>query len=147
VTVIVMFSCHCFSHSIARDARARAEIPKAEIFDDGREQRVLDPVRYTLSRLLLRDLILTLGNRSIIVADERRPNFVTVQETNTDGTTSIYAVFFEVEKDKTRRQRLILRVQSAYLLEQELTKRQRQAKRVGLKTLLRATYEGRTIRA
>ncbi|HEX7908091.1 MAG TPA: hypothetical protein VF534_08370 [Paraburkholderia sp.] len=147
VTVVVMFSCHCFSRGIASDKRVRAQIPNAEIFDDGREQRVLDPARYVLSKLLLRDVVMTLANRPIVVADERRPNFVTMQETNADGTTSLYAVFFEVEKDRTRRQRLILRIQSAYVLEQELTKRQRQAKRVALKTLLRATYEGRRIRA
>lgn len=147
VTVVVMFSCHCFSRGVARDNRVRAQIPSAEIFDDGREQRVLDPVRYALSRLLLRDVVMTLANRPIVIADERRPNFVTMQETNADGTTSLYAVFFEVEKDRTRRQRLILRIQSAYPLEQELAKRQRQAKRVAFKTLLRATYEGRKIRA
>ncbi|CAE6901205.1 hypothetical protein [Paraburkholderia domus] len=146
VTVLVMFSCHCFSHSFARDGRARIEIPNVEIYDDGREQRVLDLGRYELSKHLLRDLVMTLGERPIIVADEQQPNFMTLQKTNADGTTSLYAVFFEVEKDRARKQRLILRVQSAYLLEKALTKRQRQAKKVAFKTLLRATYEGRKIR-
>ncbi|WP_211610563.1 hypothetical protein [Paraburkholderia haematera] len=146
VTVLVMFSCHCFSRSFARDGRARSEIPNAEIYDDGREQRVLDPRRYELSKHLLRDLVMTLGERPIVVAGEQQPNFMTLQKTNADGTTSLYAVFFEVEKDRARRQRLILRVQSAYLLDKALTKRQRQAKKVAFKTLLRATYEGRKIR-
>jgi hypothetical protein len=147
VTVVVMFSCHCFSHSFARDERARAEIPDTEIYDDGREQRVLDPGRYRLSKRLLRNLVMTLCSRPIVVADERQPNFVTMQQINDDGTSSLYAVFFDVEKNKARRQRLVLRIQSAYLLERNLTKRQRQAKRVALTTLLRATYEGRKIRA
>jgi len=146
VTVLVMFSCHCFSHSFSRDERARAEIPEAEIYDDGRERRILDPVRYALSKDLLRDLVVTLSERPIVVADERQPNFMTLEKTHTDGTASLYAVFFEVEKDRARRQRLILRVQSAYLLERGLNKRQRQAKKVAFKTLLRATYEGRKIR-
>ena len=146
ITVLVMFSCHCFSRSFARDGRVRAEIPSVEIYNDGREQRVLDPVRYELSKNLLRDLVVTMGERPIVVADEKQPNFMTLQQTNADGTSSLYAVFFEVEKDRTRKQRLILRVQSAYLLEKELTKRQRQAKKVAFRTLLRATYEGRKIR-
>ncbi|MFM0262230.1 hypothetical protein [Paraburkholderia sediminicola] len=146
MTVLVMFSCHCFSRSFARDGRVRAEIPSVEIYDDGREQRVLDPVRYELSRHRLRDLVMTIGERPIVVADEKQPNFMTLQKTNADGTSSLYAVFFEVEKDRERKQRLILRVQSAYLLEKELTKRQRQAKKVAFRTLLRATYEGRKIR-
>lgn len=147
VTVLVMFSCHCFSRSVARDGRIRAAIPDAEIYDDGREQRVLDPTRFALSRTLLRDLAMTLADRSIVVANERQPNFMTLQKTNADGTTSLYAVFFEVEKDRARRQRLILRIQSAYLLENELTRRQRQAKKIAFKTLLRAVYEGRKIRS
>lgn len=147
VTVLVMFSCHCFSRSIARDGRARAEIPDAQLYDDGREQRVLDAERYALSRTLLRDVAMTLANRPIVVANERQPNFMTLQKTHADGTSSPYAVFFEVEKDRARKQRLILRIQSAYLLENELTKRQRQAKKVSFKTLLRAIYEGRKIRS
>nr|WKF61473.1 hypothetical protein HUO10_006004 [Paraburkholderia busanensis] len=146
VTVLVMFSCHCFSRSIARDGRTRAEIPDAEIYDDGREQRVLDPERYALSRSLLRDLAMTLAERPIIIANERQPNFMTLQKTREDGSTSLYAVFFEVEKDRSRRQRLILRIQSAYLLENELTKRQRQAKKVSFRTLLRAAYVRRAIK-
>lgn len=127
VVVVVMLSCHCFSRSFARDGRARAEIRDTEIYDDGREQRVLDPARYTLSKLLLRNLVMTLCNRPIVIADERQPNFMTMQQVNVDGKASLYAVFFEVEKNKARRHRLILRIQSAYLLERELTKRQRQA--------------------
>lgn len=50
---------------------------------------------------------MTLADRPIVVADERQPNFMTMQQMNADGTTSLYAVFFEVEKDKARRQRLI----------------------------------------
>ncbi|MFM0115314.1 hypothetical protein PQR21_20875 [Paraburkholderia nemoris] len=60
ITVLVMFSCHCFSRSFARDGRVRAEIPSVEIYDDGGEQRVLDPVRYELSKKLLRDLVVTM---------------------------------------------------------------------------------------
>lgn len=41
ITVVVLFSCHCFTHSFTRDARARIQIPVNEIYDDGREQRVL----------------------------------------------------------------------------------------------------------
>ncbi|MFM0157683.1 hypothetical protein [Paraburkholderia sediminicola] len=146
ITIVVTFSCHCFTHSIARDGRTRRDIPDAELYDDGREVRVLDSARYALSKQLLRDVIMTLDDRPIVVADDRQPNFMTQEKSHADGTTSLYAVFFEVRKARARQQRLILRIQSAYLLEEKLTKRQRHAKRVALKTLLRATYEGRKIR-
>jgi hypothetical protein len=145
-TVLVLFSCHCFTRSFAWDPRPRVEIPRQEIYNDGREERVLCPERYHTSRALLRDLVLTLPERRIIVADERRPNFMTVETTNALGELALYAVFFEVEKDKTRKNRLLLRIQSAYMLDQDLSKRQREAKKVALRNILRAAVEGRKIR-
>ncbi|MDN7468251.1 hypothetical protein QZM43_21190 [Burkholderia orbicola] len=59
----------------------------------------------------------------------------------------MYAVFFEVSKDRIRKRRLILRVQSAYMLDGGLNRRQREARKVALRTLLRASLEGRKIRA
>ncbi|CAB5082694.1 hypothetical protein IST4116A_02801 [Burkholderia cenocepacia] len=64
-----------------------------------------------------------------------------------DGTQRVYAVFFEVSKDRIRKRRLILRVQSAYMLDGGLNRRQREARKVALRTLLRASLEGRKIRA
>lgn len=142
-TVLVLFSCHCFTHSFAWDPRPRIEIPHSEIYDDGREERVLCPDRYQSSRRLLRDLVLGLPTRRIILANERQPNFMTVETTNASGEPSLYAVFFEVEKDKTRKHRLLPRIQSAYTLDQGLTKRQREAKKVTLRSILRAAVEGR----
>lgn len=107
---------------------------------------MLCPDRYQSSRRLLRDLVLALPVRRIIVADERQPNFMTVETTNAFGEPSLYAVFFEVEKDKTRKHRLLLRIQSAYMLDQGLTKRQKEAKKVALRSILRAAVEGRKIR-
>jgi hypothetical protein len=144
--VLVLFSCHCFTHSFAWDSRPRIDIPFSEIYDDGREKRVLCPDRYQSSRRLLRDLVLSLPTRRIIVADERQPNFMTVETTTESGEPCLYAVFFEVEKDKTRKHRLLLRIQSAYTLDQGLTKRQKEAKKVTLRSILRAAMEGRKIR-
>jgi len=115
LTVVVLFSCHCFSHSFRWDARPRAEIPWHEIYDDGREQRVLDLDRYELSRRLLRNIVKHLPARRITVANRKQPNFVTIEKFNSDGTVSQYAVFFEVEKDQNRKRRLLLRIQSAYV--------------------------------
>jgi hypothetical protein len=145
-TVLVLFSCHCFTRSFAWDPRARSDIPREEIHSDGREERVLCPDRYESSRRLLRDVVRGLPRRRIIVADERRPNFVTVETTNASGKLSLYAVFFGVEKDKTRKRRLLLRIQSAYTLDRGLTKRQKQAKKITLRSILRATAEGRELR-
>lgn len=146
ITVLVLFSCHCFSHSFRWDQRARHTIPEGEIYDDGREQRVLNPKRYALSRKYLRNIISQFPSRRITVADEKQPNFVTLENVNDDGTTSLYAVFFEVEKDRVRKRRLVLRIQSAYVLDNGLTKRQSKAGKVGFQTLLRATYTGKKIR-
>jgi hypothetical protein len=146
VTVLVFFSCHCFTRSFERDGRRRSDIPKEEIFDDGRERRVLCPARYEASRRLLRDLMTTLATRRITLADDRRSNFVTFETTDDLGVRSTYAVFFEVTKEKFRQRRLILRVQSAYVLESGLTKRQSMAKRVTLRSILLAAMEGRKIR-
>ncbi|WP_423379915.1 hypothetical protein [Burkholderia sp. LMG 32019] len=147
VTVLVLFSCHCFTRSFKWDPRTRDAIPDDEIYDDGREVRVLCADRYRASRRLLRDVITGLAMRRIVVADERQPNFVTVEAVSSDGTPRVYAVFFEVSKDRTRKRRLILRVQSAYMLDGGLTRRQREARKVALRTLLRASLDGRKIRA
>src|SRR5471030_1645990 len=77
--VLVLLSCHCFTHSFAWDPRPRIEIPQYEIYDDGREERILCPDRYQSSRRLLRELVLSLPTRRITVADERQPNFMTVE--------------------------------------------------------------------
>jgi hypothetical protein len=145
-TVLVLFSCHCFTHSFAWDSRPRIDIPFSEIYDDGREKRVLCPDRYQSSRRLLRELVVSLPTRRIIVADERQPNFMTVETTTESGEPCLYAVFFEVEKDRARKHRLLLRVQSAYTLDQGLTKRQKEAKKVTLRSILRAAVERRKIR-
>jgi hypothetical protein len=147
VVVVVLFSCHCFTHGFERDTRAREEIPFDEIYDDGREQRVLCRERYDASKRLLRRLIVTLAGRHIIVANQRQQNFVTIETTDNLGRPAQYAVFFEVFKDKFRRgPRLTLRVQSAYVLDRPFSKRQSMAKKVTLRTILRAALEGRSIR-
>lgn len=145
LTVVVVFSCHCFSHSIRRDTRALADIPGHEIYDDGREQRVLDTQRYALSRRFLRAIAKSLHVRRITVADRRQPNFVTLDTVNADGTISQYAVFFEIERDRQRKRRMFLRIQSAYLLDGGLTRRQASAGKVRFDTLLRAAYQGKKI--
>ncbi|SAL66732.1 stationary phase growth adaptation protein [Caballeronia arvi] len=146
VTVVVFFSCHCFTRSFARDGRPRSEISPSEIYDDGREKRVLCQDRYQTSRRLLRDLMSTLATRRITLADERQPNFVTVETMDHLGLSSVYAVFFEVSKAKARKRRLILQVQSAYILEGGLSKRQLAAKKVTLRSILLAAMERRKIR-
>jgi hypothetical protein len=82
----------------------------------------------------------------ITMADDKQPNFMTLEKLNPDGTTALYAVFFEVERLRNRRHRLLLRVQSAYVLDKGLTQRQAKARKVRFETLLRAAYERRKIR-
>ena len=145
VDVVVLFSCHCFTHSIADDHRAETEIPGAEIFDDGRERRVVNIERYRLSRQYLVGIVKNLHQRTIQVAGADAPNFMTFEFIDADQVVRTYAIFFEVEKDSRRKRRLLLRIQSAYILD-EITQRQKKAGKVRFSVLLKAAYEGRRIR-
>lgn len=145
IDVVVLFSCHCFTHSLSWDARSEHTIPKEEIFDDGRERRVLNDARYQLSRLYLPRLVRELPQRRIQVTGTEAQNFMTLEFLDAAQTPQRYAVFFEVERDSRRKKRVLLRVQSAYVLE-VLTRRQQTAGKVSFNVLLKAAYEGRAIR-
>ena len=97
--------------------------------------------RYALSREYLPRLIQELQTRSIKVADPSRPNFVTfeVQPAEPGTPASNYAVFFEVRRDSRRKGRLLLRVQSGYVLER-LTHRLRDAKKMSFRVILKNAY-------
>lgn len=140
--VVVIFSCHCFTHGIDKDSRS--PIPAAELYHADGEIRVLNPDRYALSRSLLVPMINALESRHIVVAAPGE-NFVTFERPTATGQIEHYGVFFTVAKAKNRKNRLILRVQSAYL--RQPTARQKAAKKVRFDTLLRAAHEGRKIRA
>lgn len=144
VDVVVLFSCHCFTHGLDRDLRD--DIPQDEWFMEGNVRRVLSPERYDLSRRYLPGLVEQLHSRHIRVLGGATQNYLTFEVHDRDGKAACYSVFFEVRKDAARKKRIILRVQSAYLLDQ-LTQRQRNARKVNLTVLLKAVYEGRPIRA
>jgi hypothetical protein len=143
VDVVVLFSCHCFTHASEHDDRP--SIPPNELYRDGHECRVLNEERYQLSQRFFPQLIKELGERHIRVAGDRRPNYLTVEAIDHQRHPRQYAVFFEVIKDSKRRKRLLLRVQTAYLVEQ-LPKRLQKARKVNLSVLLRAVHEGRAIK-
>jgi hypothetical protein len=116
VDVVVLFTCHCFTHSITRDVRAPLEIPSNEIYEDEVERRVLSKERYELSRRFLPELVKDLPKRVIRYAGDNSLNFFSAEVAGTE-TPGVYAVFFEVLRDKRRKRRLLLYVQSAYRLE------------------------------
>jgi hypothetical protein len=142
IDVVVLFTCHCFSHSIGRDGRA--EIPAHEIFDNGQERRVLDEERYQLSRQYLPGMIRDLPGRTIQIAGSYTANFMTLEVIEA-GEKKHYAVFFEAKRDSRRKRRVLLYVQSAYLLD-TLTDRKKKASKVRFHILLKAAYEGRKIK-
>ncbi len=107
VDVVVLFSCHCFTHSI--DADLRPQVPHWEIYKDSRESRVLDEERYVLSKKYLPRLVDELEARRIRVVSGRG-NFFTLEGTTFGGEPIQYAVFFEVEKDARRKRRLLLAI-------------------------------------
>ncbi len=138
--IVVIFSCHCFTHAVKKDERSL--IPPAELFQADGETRVLNPERYELSSTLLLPLIKALPERHIIVAAPG-DNYVTFERKTAVGGIEYYGMFFTVTKARNRKNRLILRVQSAYL--RQPSARQKQAKKVRFDTLLKAAFEGRKI--
>ena len=147
IDVVVLFSSHCFSQSFKRDGRNPAQVPADEIFDDGRERRVLHPPRYEMSRRYLPAMVKELHKRTIQIAASDRQNFVTFEEFDGDGKfVCRYGVFFEPTRDSHRKKRIVLRVQSAYAMEDGLTKRLSKPKKVNFLTLLRKVYLGEKIR-
>ena len=139
VDVVVLFTCHCFTHSITRDVRAPSEIPPDEMYENDVEKRVLSKERYDLSRRFLPELVKDLPRRTIRYAGDNRLNYFTAEVTGSDAT-GVYAVFFEVQRDKRRKRRLLLYVQSAYRLDR-LTNRLAKGGKVRFATLLRKTYQ------
>ncbi len=118
----------------------------AIFFKQYQEKRVLDEERYFLSVKYLPKLIYDLGKRKITVADDRHRNgnFVTIEAEDFQGKKRFYSVFFEIKKEQ--KQKLILRIQSAYIRDFR-TARELKAKSVKLNTLIKATLEGRKIKA
>lgn len=143
VDVVVFFSCHCFTHAEKKDNRP--SVPAEEIFMEGHVRRVLNPERWRLSRELLPGLEGHLRSQSIRVLGAPHHNYAIFTVINAKGQTVNYSVFFEVIKDKNRRKRLLLRVQSAYVPDR-LTRKQQGARKVNLDILLLRTYEGRDIK-
>ena len=146
LTVVVLFSCHCFTRSLSRDGRSRHQIPAGEIFDDRREVRVLCEERYELSRRFLPELIRKLHRRVIRFAREAPQNFVTIEALD-DGLETErrhYVVFIAVQRDTKRKRQVFMQVQSAYVkhpLEPWLSK----GRRISLERLLSATTLGKRL--
>ncbi len=132
--VVVLFSNHCFS----RVMKVGEVVDESLIVMDGNIQRVLDQQRYKLSLKYLPQLARDLEMRLIRIADESRPNFVTfeLEPTNAGEEPMYYAMFFEVKKDRLRKRRMILRVQSAYILENP-SRRQLEAKKMRFHIILK----------
>jgi len=138
VDVVVLFTCHCFTHSFTRDVRTPLEISSDEIYENDVERRVLSKERYELSRRFLPKLVKDLPKRAIRYAGDNSLNYFTAEVTGTK-TPGVYAVFFEVLRDKRRKRRLLPYVQSAYRLER-LTNRLAKGGKVRFATLLRKAY-------
>ncbi|WP_431050078.1 hypothetical protein [Roseateles sp. L2-2] len=148
VIVVVVFSSHCFTRSLVRDGRAQHEIPSDELFDDGREVRVLCEERVKLSQLRLPALIRKLRSSAIQVAGEDPLNFMSSEAMDDSDVRDPrhYVVFFQVLRDLKRRRRLLLNVQSAYAKEL-IRQRQRERRRVSLFKILKTTSLGQRVKA
>ncbi|RZI60850.1 MAG: hypothetical protein EOP37_10200 [Rubrivivax sp.] len=146
LTVVVLFSCHCFTRSISRDGRRRRDIPSKELFNDGREVRVLCERRYELSKRYLPQLIRDLRKRTIRIARDNPQNFVTTKSVDDPETQGQhYVVFFEVTRDQRQKGRLLLQVQSAYATDVSLHEPFHLRRRVAFTNLLKAASLRRKI--
>lgn len=143
VDVVVFFSCHCFTHGGSKDQRA--VIPRSEFYLDGNVFRVLNPDRYELSKRFMPQIVEKLRSRQIRVMGPPHDNYATFEETDIHGNPITYAVFFSVKRDRERRKRLIMRVESAYPIEQ-LSKKHQKAGKVNLSVLLKKIYRGEKIK-
>ena len=94
--------------------------------------------RYDLSRRFLPGLVKNLAKRTIRYAGGDKLNYFTAEVTGSEAP-GVYAVCFEVQRDKRRKRRLLLYVQSAYRLER-LSNRLAKGGKVRFATLLRKTY-------
>lgn len=137
IDVVVLFSNHCFT----RGLDPGEVVVDAHIIMDGKEKRVLDKERYALSRQYLPGLILDLQTRHIFVADPTRPNYVIYElpQAAHGVKPERYAVFFEVKKDRVRRKRMLLRVQSAHILRNP-TKRLLKADKMRFQIIMKRAY-------
>lgn len=141
VYVLVFFSCHCFT----RGQDPGEYVEKQYFYYDDREKRVLCQDRYELSQLLLPKMVHELRTREIRTTGSDLGNYMTIELTTRGGSTRPYIVFFDVEKDKRRKKRVILRVQSAHVRD-ELTNRMKQGGKVKFPVLISAAYRGEKIR-
>jgi hypothetical protein len=118
--------------------------PTELIFDNGIERRVLDAERYELSKTHLRSIIHNLPNRTIFYADTKQPNFVTyeIKEGNDPAKLKRYAVYLFAEKDRVRKRRVLLRIQSAHI-PSEWTRRQEKADKISFRNLIKRAYQGK----
>ena len=137
IDIVVLFSNHCFT----RGLEPGEVVAETQIVMDGTEKRVLDRERYVLSRQYLPKLIWELPTRHILVADPTRPNYVNFElpVTTPGAEPKRYAVFFEVKKDEVRRKRMLLRVQSAYILYKP-SKRLLRADKMRFQVILKRAY-------
>ncbi|WP_416758917.1 hypothetical protein ACNI65_20010 [Roseateles sp. So40a] len=148
VTVVVLFSSHCFTRSVSRDGRPKSSIPVDELFDDGRELRVLCERRYELSKRHLPALVRELRQRSIQIARDNPQNFVSIKrpEGCDDGEgRQHYVMFFEVVRDTKRKGRLLMQIQSAYSVDASSQERFRLRRRIAFLNLLKLTSLRRRI--
>ena len=110
-----------------------------EIFDNGIERRVLDKERYELSRKFMPQVVKELDRRQIRFAGVDATNFFIAEDLGPESGP--YAVFFEVKRDRRRKKRMLLYVQSAYRLD-KVKKRLTNAGKIRFRKLLRSTYLG-----
>jgi len=140
IDVIILFANHCFTRSIEDGENPPTEL----IFDNGIERRVLDTERYELSKIHLRSIIHNLPNQTIFYADTKQPNFVIyeIKEGNDPTKLKRYAVYLFAEKDRARKRRVLLRIQSAYI-PSEWTRRQEKADKISFRNLIKRAYQGK----
>jgi len=112
------------------------------LYSDNRETRIFDFQRYELSKRL--PVILdTLGQRKCYHTG--KGNFFSIDLINEDGTVTEYDIFF-VASRSSRKGRLNLFVQSAYVRDPQHGSNRPQKKPIGLYVILFNVFHGKPIK-
>ena len=106
VSVLVNFSCHCFTEKFDCD-------PAFE-YRHGREVRSFDEQRYALS-LNLPSIIQAIIDKKVFFT--RETNYLSVELVDHDGMQIRYTVFFDLKRARDADHDLVMTVESAYIKE------------------------------
>ncbi|MGB0849594.1 MAG: hypothetical protein ACPGSM_22855 [Thiolinea sp.] len=136
--IAVEFSMHTFTRGIAPDETVESEL----LYQDSRETRAFDFIRYALSSQLP-DIVQQLGER--ICYHTHHGTFFTIEIIDPEGVAQDYEVYFKLSRS-SRKGWLNLYVQSAYLRDEEHGTAQPKKRKIGFQVIAYNITMGKVIK-